>query len=336
MPSQLINLLADTPGAKYGWYRFRFGKGLDAWLTSVSNRTLGTLWFPRFGEQYVSVMNPSTVVQLDSYYSGSPPMSPDQMLAVFGSAIPRCPVDINALAAVPDAGVPQPNPEGFPDPIAVPSSEPDDVSDLTSGPALPYMQVEVEYLLASAVDFVPAIRTAQAPPIQGDGCGNYFYLVGGSITLRASVDALIASSLATGTTYVWHVTGAPVSAGTVDQPSVDPSITLLLSSPGTILVSVEVTVQTEVGSGIQVVQQSTTRTAKITLHVLTESQAELTREMCRLLQETLPIRSFVFPGSPAQRPSAEQLTRLYSVGQRVQAHATRMAGLLTKVLRDTR
>jgi len=244
------------------------------------------------------------------------------------------------IAAVPDAGVPQPDPEEFPDPIPVPSDDEsqagNDVSDPLSGPALPYLQVEVEYLLATLVDFVPAIWPARTTPVQDDGCGGRFYLTGASITLAATVNALVTSNPVGGTLYTWHVTGAQVAAGTVDMPSTNPAITLQLATPGTVRITVDVDVRTTVGSGIQTVQQSTVRTAKLSLLVLTESQAELAQVLCRLFQETLPIRRLVFPGDPAKRLSPADTGQLHALAVQVQEHAATLARLLDVVLRERR
>jgi hypothetical protein len=352
MPSQLLNLLADAPGVKYSWYRFEFGQGLNAWVTSITNRTLGTLWFPLKGLEYVNVQDPSTVVQLDSSYSGAPPLSPEQLQAVYGSPIPQCPVNIAVIAAVPDAGVSAPDPEGFPDPLPVPSKDEadapaptgmfddpieqagGDVSDPLSGPALPYMQVEVEYILATAVDFVPAIRTTQRPPVQDDGCGRHFYLTGGNITLAAMVDALVTANPVIATTYTWHVTGAQVVAGMVEKSTTMPIISLQLATPGAVLIAVDVTVQTTVGSGIQTLQQSTSRSTQISLLVLSETEAEMARVLCKLWLDTLPIRRLVFPGDPAEHLSRTAAEKLRAGGIRVQKDAETLARLLDAVLRS--
>jgi hypothetical protein len=169
--------------------------------------------------------------------------------------------------------------------------------------------------------------------VQDDGCGRHFYLTGGNITLAAMVDTLVTVNPVVGTTYTWHVTGAQVVAGMVDQPTTTPIITLQLATPGTVLIVVDVTVQTTVGSGIQTLQQSTNRTAQMSLLVLSATEAEMARVLCRMWQETLPIRRLVFPGDPAERLSPAEAEKLKAGAVRVQEDAATLARLLSPFLR---
>src|SRR5206468_3682916 len=92
----------------------------------------------------------------------------------------------------------------------------------------------------------------------------------------------------------------------------------LVSVPGTVSVSVEVTVTTQVGQGIQIVTESSTHTAAYQFEVLTPDESALVAALCKLLQETLPIRRFVFPGDPYKhRYSPEDRRLLVSAVKRI-------------------
>jgi hypothetical protein len=303
MPTLIVNLLADSPGTKYGWYRFQFSVGADAYITKITNQSIGTLWFPRQGATQIDFYDPSTFVKLDPLNIPSNWMSPDDLQGVYGFSAPHCPVEIVAIAAVPDSKPSDPDPEGFPDPIGVPdtNTEHDDVGDPSPGPALPYIQIEVEYVLALPVMFNPVIHVISASDRRQDGCGKTFYGVGSSLTLGVLIGSFSGGPISS-TNYDWHLSGAQITAGAVDEVTAVPTITIELDQPGTVHVSVDVVIDTSITGGSQPVPQSTSRTATFGCSVLTDEQAALAQRICRLLSSVLPIRQFVFPGDPAKRP----------------------------------
>lgn len=89
----------------------------------------------------------------------------------------------------------------------------------------------------------------------------------------------------------------------------------------------------EIGSGIQTETESDERTGGFSFDVLTEREASLASAICRLLQETLPIPRFVFPGDPARRRyTLAELQYMRSVAERITGDAAAVAKRLTRVI----
>jgi hypothetical protein len=97
---------------------------------------------------------------------------------------------------------------------------------------LPYIQIEVEYILALPVVFNPVIHGISASDRRQDGCGNTFYGVGSSLTLGILIGSFSGGPIGS-TSYDWHVSGAQITAGTVDEVTAVPTITIELDQPGT-------------------------------------------------------------------------------------------------------
>jgi hypothetical protein len=271
---------AGVSPAQYTAYRLKVGEGISGWLTGLQNKTLGPLWFPLFGHASYDLQDPGTVRKVDSFKS----MTPEDIQAVYGSPNPPFPVEVVALSNYV-------NPHSGDDGTDSDDDEPDDVSAGAVPPDLPYMEVELDYLLAWEVVFTLAVQPGDSTKWHWGECTEKRYLsVGDRITLTALVDNLQADGAAVSdTTYRWHVTGAQVVIGTPDVVGHDEFIALSAATPRTVSVSVEATVTTEVDQGTQIMKVSGTRTATFQFEVLTPDEAAIIEKYCRLLEATLPI-----------------------------------------------
>lgn len=235
-----------------------FGEGLNGWLTGPVNKTLGPIYFPKFGRSFVDIHNPDTVLQVSS----TQPLAPDDLLTVFGSPAPALPVKITLLISALDV-VSDDNEEDFPDPLKagqglLPTGDepPQDADGYGNGPTLPLLELQVAYVIASAVTFNLSVRRTGADKVVADGCGHRFRLVGSTLTLTASIDQLRADGIVQSTMFTWQVSGAAVVAGVMNAPTSDATITLSLDTDGFVTVSLSAVVTTQIGSGIQMESES--------------------------------------------------------------------------------
>src|SRR5690242_4402633 len=149
MPSVIVNLLESETGPAgayppdYTAYRFTL-RGLDGWLTGIRNMTLGPLWFPRSGLSSYDVRDPQTVVKLESFAS----LSPQDIAAVYGSAIPAFPLEIVALSGYVNPHIGDPGSDAWPSVTGTKDSSADSEDDLDpsegGAPDIVYEQVQVE------------------------------------------------------------------------------------------------------------------------------------------------------------------------------------------------
>src|SRR5579864_541737 len=268
MPNVTLDLVESETGPDYTAYRYHLDNPKGGWLTGIRNMALGPLWFPRFGHASYDLHDSSTVLKLDSFKS----MSPEDIMAVFGSPIPAFPTEVVALIDyinphLKDDGTDSATDSGNPD-------WGDDVSEVSPGPTLPYMQVSVDYLLRSSVDFSTAIYAGSSTKWHRDDCGHLFMLDGDTITLAAITSGIQTDGTIISTTYKRHVAGAQVIKGTPDVIGSDQSITLFLGSSGSVSVGVEVVVTAEVGpGGTQVATESGSRTSTYLFEVVTAVEA---------------------------------------------------------------
>src|SRR5437588_11959184 len=201
METRLINLQQSEVGSDYTAYRYSLA-GIGGWLTRLTNLTVGTLWFPRFGRQSYSVHDPSTVVRVDSFSL----MSPEDIAAVYGSPSPPFPLEIIALTdfidpRLGDNGTDFEADPGHPD-------WGDDVSPGSPGPTLPYLQVSADYILNWPITFDLAIFPAGHTKWQRDECGHRFLLVGSTLTVGAAISSVQTDGTVISTKYKWYVAGA--------------------------------------------------------------------------------------------------------------------------------
>lgn len=317
MPSVLkeVYLVQEAVTGTSARYGGTFGGGIDGWLTGLMNRTLGPVYFPRFGRTDADINNPTTVVQIDSMRA----LTPSDLLAVFGSPAPSLPVDLSLLVFYPGFTGDDNTDTDLP-----PSANAgDDADGFINGPTLPYLQLEVQYLTATPVDFSIDVEVEDLlGKVQYDSCGHAFRLVGSSVQLTAAVTNVRAAGTVTSTKFEWTIAGASLTNGSLT----DPTITLVCDQPRIVNVDLRAVITTQQGSGIQVETQTTARTVSFGFVVLTPAEAAASEILCRILQETLPIRRFVFPGDPIEsRVSPASLTaRIERIGVQVSRLASRL------------
>jgi hypothetical protein len=278
--TKLVELYAGDPKGHTLRYEGIFGPGLKGWLVGLTNKTLGPIYFQLLGAAPIDITNPSTFLEVDSMRS----LTVDNLKAVFGSPAPQLPVDIAFTIFYP----------GFKGDSGTDSSM--DVH-FASGPTLPLLELEVQYLLASPVSFFVDVQTKDVggPGLQFDSCGNVFRITGSTVTLTASVEDLQAQGMLASTKFTWKVSGATVTGGSLDSST----ITLLLDQSRSVQIEVVVDVVTQQGSGAQIETETTTQSSSFSMMVLSPADAALSNAVCKILQATLPIRRFVFPGDPA-------------------------------------
>jgi hypothetical protein len=342
MPSINAYLVADWPKGGTTVFRLRIGDGQKGWITKITNKTLGPLWFPRLGDNSYNIHNPAATLRVDSVIDQGAPMGPSELTTVYGSPTPVFPVEIVAIIDYggtdegddnTDQEPPQAQPDGsIPITGGDDMGNADDTPDNKYVPTLAYMEVGVDYKLAAPVQFNAAIRVDKHDPFQNDGCGHLYQLVGSTIVFSPMIDSIIADGVITSTSYRWHVTGAEVTGGVVDADTDGQPLTLALTTPGTTSVTLDVTITSTIGTGIDVLTETGTRTSTYQLYVITQLEAGVARAVCRLLQETLPIHHLIFPGDPARsRGSPAQQRALARLSARVSANAAALVQRLDQL-----
>jgi len=340
-----IYLLADDP--KQGMIRYHglLGDGIAGWLIGLVNQASGPIWFPKYGFSNPDINNQDTVKQLPFMQS----MTPEDIVAVFGSPSPTLPVEITAILPYigfdgddntgqgPVDPTPKNNEEQKKDPFSQYGPDADgwgeDADGYIEGVTQPYLEVEAVYLTAAPVCFNLALSTMAQSPSQYDGCGHSFQIAGSTMVVTANVYGIHADGTVKSTTFTWHVSGAQVVNGVTEAATTDPTITLLLDTSGAVAVDVDVVVTTEIGSGIQVETESGQQTGTVRFNVLTEQEAIMARLVCRIWQHTLPIRKFIFPGDPARRRyTPDELQQIRSTTEGIVADATEITRHLNGVI----
>lgn len=323
MPSVTKYLVADynLQEKTTTTYRLTIDPALG-WITDITNETIGTLWFPKYGVPNPDPTNSATTLKVGSLAA----MGQAGVAAVYGSPTPVFPVEIVAL--IDYAGSPWHD-------SGTDSSM--DVSTRKPGLPPPLMEVKVDYRLPAPVEFSARIQLVQHDPWYNDGCNHRFQLVGSTLVLAPAVSGVTADGVITSTTYRWHVVGAQALAGTVDQSTDNQPLKLSLNLPGTVVVTLQATVTSQVGTGPSAIVETGTRVATYAVEVLTPQEAELAVALCKLLQETLPIPRMVFPGDPAvERVLPAVAQRLAELQGRFEQRAATFVQRLNQVIAEYR
>jgi hypothetical protein len=161
-----------------------------------------------------------------------------------------------------------------------------------------------------------------------DACGHYFQIQGSTVRFTAWVENLNAVGAVTSITYTWtHSAGV-----TVNGPSDQATIEVVLNNPGRISLTCQVVVSTTVEAGTN---QST---ANVT--VLTTDEEAQWRLGCHLVWLVRRLPPLLFPGDPALEwlrpeiaavPGASTLHGLYLL----RASAERIAEAASSLARQT-
>lgn len=323
MPSANVYLVADynLQEKTTTTYRLLVGDGVQGWLTDIKNMTIGPLWFPKYGIRSHDVNDPAATLKVASFAS----LGQTGLTAVYGSATPVFPIEV--VAIIDYRGSPW-------SPSGTDSSM--DVSTRKPGLPPPYMEVELDYRFPAPVEFNATIHVDQHAPWNDDGCGHLFQLVGAVMVLSPRVDSIVADGVVTGITYQWHVTGAQVIGGKVDVSTDNQPLTLSLDTPGTVVVTLQVVVTSNVGAGgVNSVTETGTQTKDYRVEVLTGAEAAMAAALCKLRQETLPIPRMVFPGDPAKvRSLPEVAQRLRELRGRFEASTAVFVERLSQVISE--
>ena len=319
MPKINAYLLADYNPQEIGTvYRLRVGDGVSGWITDITNKAIGPLWFPKYGNTSYDFNNPAATLKVSSFAS----MGQAGLATVYGSPTPVFPVEIVAIIDYMGSPWDDTGHDGSMD-----------VGTRKPGLPPPYMEVEMDYQFPATVGFNASIHVNQHDPWYNDGCNHVFQLVGATMVLSPVVGGIVADGVISGTTYQWHVSGAQVIGGRVDVPTDGQPLTLSLTEPGTVAVTLQVVVTSQIGTGGNVVTETGTRMEQYHVEVLTEQEAAMATALCRLWQQTLPIPQMVFPGDPARVRSMPAVAeRLKDLRGRFEASAAGFVKQLNEVI----
>jgi len=179
------------------------------------------------------------------------------------------------------------------------------------------------------------VRCGEAPPpvmfdvrfsvnrSEHDECGHSFLIEGSTVRVTALVENLSAVGVVTNITYSWD---RPPAGVTVNGPSDQATIEVVLNNPGRIGLTCQVVVTTTVESGTS---QSTA-----TVTVLTADEAAQWRLGCHLLGLDRRLPPLLFPGDPAL-PRVSTLHELYMLrasAERIAEAASSLAMQTTSVI----
>lgn len=311
-------LYADVLAAKvkHTVYRNTVKNGVKTWVTKITNNTVGDLWFPLYGQTSNDITDPTATLKVASLQS----LGPDELTAIYDSPSPLLPLEIVAISDY--AG------DRWDDGGTDSSM---DVSTRKPGDARPIIEVILTLDLPPKIDFTADLDITNSQ-LYNDGCNRLFQLVGGAVALRPIVRNLVAVGTVQSTTYTWTVKGGSLATGILG-PTTDASpITVSLDRPGTLLVTLDVTVTSQLGAGAHADVETATSRASYKLEVLTTEEANFAAVLCKLQQETLPIPTLVFPGDPARvRNPAE----LVAMRERFEARATAFLKQLNHLIATT-
>jgi len=178
--------------------------------------------------------------------------------------------------------------------------------------------------------YAQEVRCGEAPPpvffdvrfsvnkSEHDECGHSYLVEGSTVRVTALVENLSAVGAVTSITYSW----TPSAGVTVNGPSDQATIEVVLNNPGRIGLTCQVVVTTTVESGTN---QSTAN-----LTVLTAGEAAQWRLGCHLLGLDRRLPPLLFPGDPAL-PRVSTLHELYML----RASAERIAEAASSLARQT-